>query len=130
MAKKINLEELQQTAETLKNYINSKVGSNATSLTNDPDIYLTKDKYQYVTGVNTVDNLIWLPSTDLPAFLKIHLYAINCKMKSGFDNAVKWKNGQNPSSGKFEIVANNVYEFILTYINGSWIGEFITYDNA
>ncbi len=161
MAKKINLEELQQTAETLKNYVDDKtkdianyelavndgelylkkdkVGNGATDpvygdsltlLTADPDIYLTKDKYQYVTGVNTVDNLIWLPSTDLPTFLKIHLYAINCKMKSTFDNAVKWKNGQNPASGKFEMVANNIYEFVLTYINGSWIGEFITYDNA
>lgn len=113
-----------------KKYVDSKIGGSATSLTSDPDIYLTKDKYQYVTGVNTVDNLIWLPSTDLPTFLKIHLYAINCKMKSSFDNAIKWKNGQNPASGKFDMVANNIYEFVLTYINGSWIGEFITYDNA
>lgn len=113
-----------------KKYVDSKIGGSATSLTSDPDIYLTKDKYQYVTGVNTVDNLIWLPSTDMPAFLKIRLYAINCKMKSTFDNAVKWKNGQNPASGKFEMTANNIYEFVLTYINGSWIGEFITYDNA
>lgn len=161
MAKKINLEELQQTTQTLKNYVDDKTkdianyelavndgelylkkdkvgngatdlvyGDSLTSLTGDPDIYLTKDKYQYVTGVNTVDNLIWLPSTDMPTFLKIRLYAINCKMKSTFDNAVKWKNGQNPTSGKFDMVANNVYEFVLTYINGNWIGEFITYDNA
>lgn len=105
-------------------------GDSLTSLTADPDIYLTKDKYQYITAVNTVDNLIWLPSTDMPTFLKIRLYAINCKMKSTFDNAVKWKNGQNPASGKFEMAANNIYEFVLTYINGNWIGEFITYDNA
>lgn len=111
-------------------YVNNKVTDTATSLTNDPDIYLTKDKYQYVTGVNTVDNMIWLPSTDLPAFLKIHLYVTNCKMQSVFDTAVKWKSGQNPNEGKFKIVTDDIYEFILTYINGSWIGEVVTYSNA
>lgn len=111
-------------------YVNNKVTDTATSLTNDPDIYLTKDKYQYVTGVNTADNIIWLPSTDLPAFLKMHLYVTNCKMQSVFDAAIKWKINQNPNEGKFKIVTDNVYEFILTYINGSWIGEVVTYSNA
>lgn len=111
-------------------YVNNKVTDTATSLTNDPDIYLTKDKYQYVTGVNTVDNIIWLPSTDLPTFLKMHLYVTNCKMQSVFDAAIKWKINQNPNEGKFKIVTNNVYEFILTYINGSWIGEVVTYSNT
>ena len=111
-------------------YVNNKVTDTATSLTNDPDIYLTKDKYQYVTGVNTVDNIIWLPSTDLPAFLKIHLYVTNCKMQSNFDTLVTWKSGQNPNEGKFKIISDNIYEFILTYINGSWIGEFVTYSNT
>ena len=111
-------------------YVNNKVTDTATSLTNDPDIYLTKDKYQYVTGVNTVDNIIWLPSTDLPAFLKIHLYVTNCKMQSNFDTLVTWKSGQNPNEGKFKIISDNIYEFILTYINGSWIGEVVTYSNT
>ena len=111
-------------------YVNNKVTDTATSLTNDPDIFLTKDKYQYVTGVNTVDNIIWLPSTDLPAFLKIHLYATNCKMQCAFDTLIKWKSGQNPTDGKFKIVTDNIYEFILTYVNGSWIGEVVTYSNT
>ena len=115
---------------TTKKYVDDKVTDTATSLTNDPDIYLTKDKYQYVTGVNTVDNIIWLPSTDLPAFLKIHLYATNCKMQSNFDTLVTWKSGQNPNEGKFKIISDNIYEFILTYINGSWIGEVVTYSNT
>ncbi len=111
-------------------YVNNKVTDTATSLTNDPDIYLTKDKYQYVTGVNTVDNIIWLPSTNLPAFLKIHLYVTNCKMQSNFDTLVTWKSGQNPNEGKFKIISDNIYEFMLTYINGSWIGELVTYSNT
>lgn len=111
-------------------YVNNKVTDTATSLTNDPDIYLTKDKYQYVTGVNTVNNMIWLPSTDLPAFLKIHVYTTNCKMQCVFDTPVKWKIGQNPNEGTFKIVTDNIYEFILTYINGSWIGEVVTYSNT
>ena len=111
-------------------YVNNKVTDTATSLTNDPDIYLTKDKYQYVTGVNTVNNMIWLPSTDLPAFLKIHVYTTNCKMQCVFDTPVRWKIGQNPNEGTFKIVTDNIYEFILTYINGSWIGEVVTYSNT
>ena len=111
-------------------YVNNKVTDTATSLTNDPDIYLNKDKYQYVTGVNTVNNMIWLPSTDLPAFLKIHLYVTNCKMQCVFDTPVKWKISQKPNEGTFKIVTDNIYEFILTYINGSWIGEFVTYSNT
>ena len=111
-------------------YVNNKVTDTATSLTNDPDIYLNKDKYQYVTGVNTVNNMIWLPSTDLPAFLKIHLYVTNCKMQCVFDTPVKWKISQKPNEGTFKIVTDNIYEFILTYINGSWIGEIVTYSDT
>ena len=111
-------------------YVNNKVTDTATSLTNDPDIYLNKDKYQYVTGVNTVNNMIWLPSTDLPAFLKIHLYVTNCKMQCVFDTPIKWKISQKPNEGTFKIVTDNIYEFILTYINGSWIGEIVTYSDT
>ena len=113
-----------------KEYVDSKVKDTVKSLTYDPDIYLSADKYQYVTGVSTTDNIIWLSNMTLPEFTTIHLYIMNCKMNSCFDSPVKWKTGQNPSDGKFVMTTDNVYEFILTYVNSTWLGEFITYNNA
>lgn len=78
---------------------------------------LTSDKYQYTTLSN--GNNITLPSVS--KFTQIHLFfEAKTELTLTFP-AVKWQ--KTP-----DIQALKTYEFIFTYVNGTWLGGWVAYE--
>ena len=78
---------------------------------------LTSDKYQYTTLSN--GNTITLPRVS--KFTQIHLFfEAKTELTLTFP-AVKWQ--KTP-----DIQALKTYEFIFTYVNGTWLGGWIAYE--
>lgn len=78
---------------------------------------LTSDKYQYTTLSNS--NTITLPSVS--KFTQIHLFFETKTELTLTFPSVKWQ--KTP-----DIQALKTYEFIFTYVNGTWLGGWIAYE--
>ena len=88
-----------------------------TTNVSDGKLALTSDKYQYTTLSNS--NTITLPSVS--KFTQIHLFfEAKTELTLTFP-AVKWQ--KTP-----DIQALKTYEFIFTYVNGTWLGGWIAYE--
>ena len=80
-------------------------------------VTLTADKYQY-TSLSNGDTIV-LPSVS--KFTQIHLYFNATSELTLTFPSVKWQ--KTP-----DIQASRVYEFIFTYVNGTWLGGWIAYE--
>ena len=87
-----------------------------TNVSNDK-LALTSDKYQYTTLSNS--NTITLPSVS--KFTQIHLFFETKTELTLTFPSVKWQ--KTP-----DIQALKTYEFIFTYVNGTWLGGWVVYE--
>ena len=89
----------------------------ATTNVSNGKLALTSDKYQYTTLSNS--NTITLPSVS--KFTQIHLFfEAKTELTLTFPS-VKWQ--KTP-----DIQALKTYEFIFTYVNGTWLGGWVVYE--
>ena len=80
----------------------------------DSTLNLTTDKYQTTTMEN--NTTIVLPTVD--TFTEINLFFDTTEALTLIFPSVKWQTTPN-------IEANSLYEFIFTYVNGTWLGGYI-----
>lgn len=80
----------------------------------DSTLNLTTDKYQTTTMEN--NTTIVLPTVD--TFIEINLFFDTTEALTLIFPSVKWQTTPN-------IEANSLYEFIFTYVNGTWLGGYI-----
>lgn len=80
----------------------------------DSTLNLTTDKYQTTTMEN--NTTIVLPTVD--TFAEINLFFDTTEALTLIFPSVKWQTTPN-------IEANSLYEFIFTYVNGTWLGGYI-----
>ena len=96
-----------------EDYTENLVTTNVSSGT----LNLTSDKYQYATLSN--GNTISLPSVS--EFTQIHLFFSTTSELTLIFPSVQWQ--KTP-----EIQALKTYEFIFTYVNGTWLGGWVVYE--
>lgn len=80
----------------------------------DSTLNLTTDKYQTTTMEN--NTTIVLPTVD--TFTEIYLFFDTTEVLTLIFPSVKWQTTPN-------IEADSLYEFIFTYVNGTWLGGYI-----
>ena len=80
----------------------------------DSTLNLTTDKYQTTTMEN--NTTIVLPTVD--TFTEIYLFFDTTEALTLIFPSVKWQTTPN-------IEADSLYEFIFTYVNGTWLGGYI-----
>ena len=80
----------------------------------DSTLNLTTDKYQTTTMEN--NTTIVLPTVD--TFTEIYLFFDTTEALTLIFPSVKWQTIPN-------IEADSLYEFIFTYVNGTWLGGYI-----
>lgn len=80
----------------------------------DSTLNLTTDKYQTTTMEN--NTTIVLPTVD--TFAEIYLFFDTTEALTLILPSVKWQTTPN-------IEADSSYEFIFTYVNGTWLGGYI-----
>ena len=83
----------------------------------DSTLTLTTDKLQTTTMEN--NTTITLPSVD--KFTELHLFFSTTEELTLIFPNIKWQSD-------ITIEANKVYEFIFTYVNGSWYGGYVSYE--
>ena len=89
----------------------------ATTNVSNGKLALTSDKYQYTTLSNS--NTITLPSVS--KFTQIHLFfEAKTELTLTFPS-VKWQ--KTP-----DIQELKTYEFLFTYVNGTWLGGWVVYE--
>lgn len=88
-----------------------------TTTIKDATLTLTTDKLQTTTMEN--NTTIVLPTVD--KYAEIHLFFSTTEELTLIFPNIKWQSD-------ITIKANKVYEFIFTYVNGSWCGGYVSYE--
>ena len=91
-----------------------ETGESDTTPIVDSTLNLTTDKYQTTTMEN--NTTIVLPTVD--TFTEINLFFDTTEALTLIFPSIKWQTTPN-------IEADSSYEFIFTYVNGTWLGGYI-----